>query len=154
MGSSGPICIVKGGDHQVVIRPFLMPWSCYSLTYSDLHLTHSPDNPAQCSGATPHYHHPHRQGQQGPVWAASTKTLAASEISRSLVFPKWFCHCIVLWAFTTDVEGSLLKGCFSRAFNYNLQRRLTDVIIVFTLWLNSFCMSSFLRFSFSVLYVL
>ena len=151
MGSSGPICTVKGGDHQIVIRPFLMPWSCYSLTYSDLHLTPSPDNPAQHLGASPSPPRPQDSRGRSGLQAQRLWDLKKPGFSKVL---KWFCHCIMLWAFTTDVEGSLLKGCFSRAFNYNLQRRLTDVIIVCTLWLNSFCMSSFLRFSFSVLYVL
>lgn len=87
------------------------------------------------------------------VWAACMGLCRVCDPQKSLFpkLPKWFVTAQG-WGLSTDVRASPLKGCISKAFNYDLHRRLTDVIIVFTLWLNSFCMSSSLRFSFSVLY--
>lgn len=133
----------EGGD-QIVSRPFLALWSCYSLTHNDYSLTHHTDNYAKHWGAK---HGGLRSGLRARgllqgLWSPEVPFSQSAEVIR---------HCTMLCVLTTDVKGSPLKGCFPKAFNYNLPRRLTDVIIVFTLWLNSFCMNGFLRFSFSVL---
>lgn len=137
------------GRDEIVSRPFLALWSCYSLTHNDHSLTHHTDNYPNTEEQSPSP----RTAGAGPgcvcawglllcLWSPEVPFSQSAEVIR---------HCTMLCVLTTDVTGSPLKGCFPKAFNYNLHRRLTDVIIVFTLWLNSFCMSGFLRFSFSVL---
>lgn len=139
----------REGADQIIPRPFLALRFCYSLTHNDCSLTHCKDNYPKYWGEKPFPQDSGRRsglragGTSQCLWPPEVPFSQSAEVIR---------HCTMLCVLTTDVKGSPLKGCFSIAFNYNLHRRLTDVIIVFTLWLNSFCMSSFLRFFFSVLY--
>lgn len=148
LGSSSPIFTVKrkirrseGYPHCMVLSTIITQW------------LQSPLNSQQQSEQREV-----KPRQWVQCWMACVGvlgTLEMSVISRSTLFSqndKVTPHCTGLYSLVTDVRGSPSNGCFSQASNYNRHRRLTDVIIVSPLWLNSFCMSDVLRFSFSVLH--
>lgn len=109
MGLRGPICSVKGSDQMV---PKAIPGAVVLLFLIN------------------------REVAQG--WAmcmAILGFLAGSVMPRSLLFSQSaeaIRHCTMLCPHSR-CERITLEGCFSRESNYNPYRRLTDVIIVFSL---------------------